>query len=75
VFLSTIGVFLEEITYRRYPKWSHLFKLLTYGVFENLGYRQINSFWRFQAIIKYLFGRRQWEYIEEKGTNQNNKKK
>ncbi len=69
VFLSTIGVFLEELTYRRYPKWSHLFKLLLYGVFENFGYRQINSFWRFQAIILYIFGKRKWEYVEKKGIN------
>lgn len=67
VFLSTIGVFLEELTYRRYPKWSHLFKLLLYGLFENFGYRQINSFWRFQAIILYIFGKRKWEYVENKG--------
>ncbi|OGW48085.1 MAG: glycosyl transferase [Nitrospirae bacterium RBG_13_41_22] len=69
VFLSTIGVFLEELTYRRYPKWSHLFKLLLYGVFENFGYRQINSFWRFQAIIRYIFGKRKWEYVEKKGVD------
>jgi len=67
VFLSTAGVFLEELTYKRYPRWSHLFKLLTYGILENFGYRQINSFWRFQAIIRYIFGRRNWEYIEKKG--------
>lgn len=67
VFLSTAGVFLEELTYRRYPRWSHLFRLLIYGALENFGYRQINSFWRFQAIIKYLIGKRDWEYIQGKG--------
>lgn len=69
IFLSTTGVFLEELTYRRYPKWSHLFRLLLYGVLENFGYRQLNSFWRVQAIVKYLFGKREWEYIEYKGKN------
>ena len=68
IFLSTIGIFLEELTYRRYPKWSHLFKLLLYGVFENFGYRQMNSFWRTQALFKYLIGRREWEYVKSKGT-------
>jgi hypothetical protein len=62
-----IGVFLGELTYRRYPKWRHLFKLLSYGVLENFGYRQINSFWRFQAIFNYLFGKRKWEHVEDKG--------
>ncbi|MCK5426392.1 MAG: glycosyltransferase, partial [Thermodesulfovibrionia bacterium] len=69
IFLSTAGVLLEELTYRRYPEWSHLFKLLIYGILENFGYRQINSFWRFQAIIFYILGRRKWEHIEEKGND------
>ena len=68
IFLSTAGIYLEEITYRRYPKWSHLLRLLFYGVLENFGYRQINSLWRFQAVLQYLVGMRKWEYVE-KGEN------
>lgn len=68
VFLSTAGIFLEELTFRRYPKWGHLFKLLFFGVLENFGYRQINSFWRFQALIQFLIGNRQWEYVQKKGS-------
>ncbi len=68
IFLSTAIFFLEEITYRRYPRWGHLFRLLFYGVIENFGYRQINSFWRCQAFLKYLVGMRKWEYVE-KGKN------
>ena len=67
IFLSTVGIFLEEITYRRYPKWSNLFKLLLFGVFENFGYRQMNSFWRTQAFFQFLFGKRKWEYVKGKG--------
>jgi cellulose synthase/poly-beta-1,6-N-acetylglucosamine synthase-like glycosyltransferase len=69
IFLSTIGVFLGELTYRRYPKWSHLFRLLIYGVLENFGYRQMNSYWRLQSIILYMFGRKKWEHVEDKGKN------
>ncbi|MGC1456164.1 MAG: glycosyltransferase [Nitrospirota bacterium] len=67
VFLSTASIFLEELTFRRYPKWSHLFRLLLFGVLENFGYRQINSFWRFEALIQYLIGRRKWELVRKKG--------
>ncbi|MGH7771500.1 MAG: glycosyltransferase family 2 protein [Candidatus Binatia bacterium] len=67
VFLSTAGVFLEELTYRRYPQWSHLFTLLIYGVLENFGYRQLNSFWRCQGMILFLLGKRRWEHVEYKG--------
>jgi len=69
VFLSTTGVFLEELTYRRYPKWSHLFSLLTYGVLENFGYRQLNCLWRSQAMLLFLLGKRKWEHVEYKGTS------
>jgi hypothetical protein len=62
-----MGIFLEEITFRRYPKWSDLFKLLLYGVLENIGYRQLNSFWRFQAFFQFLFGRIKWEHVKKKG--------
>ncbi len=68
IFLSTVGIFLEEVTYKRYPKWSNLFRLLLFGVYENFGYRQMNSFWRTQALFQYLFGRRKWEYVKGKGT-------
>ncbi|HEY6010927.1 MAG TPA: glycosyltransferase family 2 protein [Nitrospirota bacterium] len=73
IFLSTAGIFLEELTFRRYPKWSHLFKLLLYGVLENFGYRQINSFWRFEALILFLIGRRKWEYVQKKGSEEHAK--
>jgi cellulose synthase/poly-beta-1,6-N-acetylglucosamine synthase-like glycosyltransferase len=68
VFLSVVSIFLEEITYHRYPEWEHLFILLIFGVLENFGYRQINSFWRFQAFFQYLFGKRKWEYHRQKET-------
>jgi cellulose synthase/poly-beta-1,6-N-acetylglucosamine synthase-like glycosyltransferase len=68
IFLSTASIYLEEITYHRYPRWSHLLRLLFYGVIENFGYRQLNSLWRCQAVFKYLLGMRKWEYVE-KGQN------
>ncbi|RJP65403.1 MAG: glycosyltransferase family 2 protein [Candidatus Abyssobacteria bacterium SURF_17] len=64
--LSTAGVFLEELTYRRYPEWSHMFKLLLFGFLENFGYRQLNSIWRVQAIFKYVVGQREWEYVRRR---------
>ena len=66
VFLSVASVFLEEMTYRRYPGWEHLFILLLFGVLENFGYRQINTFWRFLAFFQYLFGTQKWEYTRQR---------
>jgi len=62
-FLSTASIFLEELTYRRYPLWGHFFKLLLFGILENFGYRQVNSVWRLHAIFNYVIGKREWEYV------------
>jgi len=66
VFLSVASVFLEEMTYRRYPGWEHLFTLLLFGVLENFGYRQLNTFWRFLAFFQYIFGGQQWEFSRKR---------
>jgi cellulose synthase/poly-beta-1,6-N-acetylglucosamine synthase-like glycosyltransferase len=68
VFLSMSSVFLEELSFRRYPRWSHLVWLLAFAVFENFGYRQLNSFWRFQGVIKYMKRDRRWEAVLKKRT-------
>ncbi len=67
VLLSTGAILLEEMTYMRYPKIKDFLILLLYGVLENFGYRQINSFWRTQAVIKKLFGSKKWERVEKHG--------
>jgi len=67
VFLSTGAILLEEMTYMRYPRKRDFLILLLYGVLENFGYRQMNSFWRTQAVIKKLFGGKKWERVEKHG--------
>lgn len=41
--------------------------LLVYAVLENLGYRQINLWWRIRGLWDYYFGKRGWEKFERKG--------
>lgn len=69
VFFSTTAILLEEITYRRYPRLADLFVLLLYGVLENFGYRQLVSYWRTKAVIRYILpGRKKkWEHIKKHG--------
>lgn len=67
IFLSVGGVFLEEMSFRRYPHWIHVFKLLLYGVAENLGYRQLISLFRFQSTIQFFLGKKKWELVKKKG--------
>lgn len=61
IFLSVGAILIEEITYRRYPKGSSLIKLMIYGVLENLGYRQINAWWRLQALVQFILRKDEWE--------------
>ncbi|MCC6503016.1 MAG: glycosyltransferase family 2 protein [Deltaproteobacteria bacterium] len=68
IFFSIAAVLLEEISYRRYPKFRDTFKLLAYSVLENFGYRQMLSLWRTQAVLKFLFSRNQkWEVVRKRG--------
>ncbi|HEX4949422.1 MAG TPA: glycosyltransferase [Blastocatellia bacterium] len=56
VLFSVVGLFLNEIDLRTYPKVQHLLLLFVVSVAENFGYRQVISFWRFQATIQWLRG-------------------
>jgi cellulose synthase/poly-beta-1,6-N-acetylglucosamine synthase-like glycosyltransferase len=72
-FLSISAVFLAELTYRRYPKWSHLSRMVWYALLENFCYRQMNALWRTQALIQFLMGRTAWEHVEDKGISMSGK--
>ncbi len=67
VILSVLSVILEEMSFRKYPKTEHLLTLFCASILENFGYRQLTTWWRFQAIIEYLFGARTWGKMEKKG--------
>lgn len=67
--LSTAAVFLEELRLKRYPRWLDVLKLSLYGILENFGYRQINTFWRAMAIVSFLRKNSEWGAMERKGFN------
>jgi hypothetical protein len=61
VMLSTTALLLEELSFHTYPKARHLLALFGVSLLENLGYRQLNSWWRLQALWGWLRGERmQW---------------
>ncbi|HLQ12490.1 MAG TPA: glycosyltransferase [Steroidobacteraceae bacterium] len=67
VMLSTTALLLEELSFHTYPKARHLSVLFAVAVVENFGYRQITSFWRLQALIGWLAGRRiEWGVMKRK---------
>jgi cellulose synthase/poly-beta-1,6-N-acetylglucosamine synthase-like glycosyltransferase len=69
-FLSVGAVLLEELTYRRYPGFGDLSKLLAFAVLENIGYRQIVLYYRFQGLMRFLTGFRSWEKVVHVGATE-----
>jgi cellulose synthase/poly-beta-1,6-N-acetylglucosamine synthase-like glycosyltransferase len=65
--LSLSAVCLEEITFRRYPERKDLLSLFLIAVLENLGYRQLNTYWRMKGTIMGLRGRGGWGTMTRKG--------
>jgi len=62
-FLSVGSVVLEDLTHRRYPTLRDLGILILYASTENFGYRQLLLFYRFQGVVRFLTGFRQWEKV------------
>jgi len=68
ILLSISAILLEEMSFHIYPKASQLLVLMTIAVLENFGYRQINSIWRFIAMLRWLTGGRgDWGTMKRTG--------
>ncbi len=67
VALSIAAVSLEELSFRRYPRFKDLLQLFALAVIENFGYRQLNIFWRVKGVFTYLSGSHSWGKMEHKG--------
>ena len=59
ILLSVSALLLEEMSFHMYPKPAQLARLFASAIIENFGYRQINTFWRFQGTMRWLVGARQ----------------
>jgi hypothetical protein len=44
----------EEVSFRSSNNAAELLLLFTVAIIENLGYRQLNAFWRVTGMIKWL---------------------
>jgi hypothetical protein len=73
MFLSVAAVLLEEISFRRYPGWLDLTKLLAYSVLENFGYRQLLSAIKVKSFWDAIRRRRAWGQMQRRGFRQANR--
>jgi cellulose synthase/poly-beta-1,6-N-acetylglucosamine synthase-like glycosyltransferase len=65
--LSLSAVALEELSFRRYPKIRDLLQLFGLAALENLGYRQLNTWWRVKGTISAVRGVGGWGKMTRKG--------
>jgi cellulose synthase/poly-beta-1,6-N-acetylglucosamine synthase-like glycosyltransferase len=67
VFLSIAAVLLEEISFRRYPGWIDLSKLIVFAVLENFGFRQMLSLFKIKAFYDVVRRHRAWGRMQRTG--------
>lgn len=60
MLLNLCAILLEECTFRRYPRWRDILRLLCYGLLEGFGYRQLTVFFRCQGLWDFLAKRKGW---------------
>jgi cellulose synthase/poly-beta-1,6-N-acetylglucosamine synthase-like glycosyltransferase len=69
MLLSTTSLLLEEISFHIHPKMRHILVLLLAMIVENLGYRQLNSYWRLKGLIQWMLGRKAvWGVMTRSGS-------
>jgi cellulose synthase/poly-beta-1,6-N-acetylglucosamine synthase-like glycosyltransferase len=69
MMLSASALLLEEVAFRTYPRTRHLVQLLAAIVLENVGYRQLNAWWRIVGLWRWATRRRQsWGTMTRVGT-------
>lgn len=59
-FLQSINaVFLEEVSFRQFKSLPHIARLLASAILENVGYRQLNTWWRLKGLVLWMAGTKQ----------------
>lgn len=68
IVLSLGAVILEEMTFGRYPKLTHILILSSLSFLETLIYRPVNTWWRLVGTMQFLTNRKvEWGEMEKKG--------
>jgi len=68
ILLSVSGLLLEEMAFHLYPRLGQLGVLAGVIVLENLGYRQLNSWWRLVGLWRWATQREaRWGEMKRKG--------
>lgn len=63
MILSLASLLCDELTYRQYPKFKDIIKLIGVALFESFGYRQLHTWWRVRGMVEYLMGNMGWDKV------------
>jgi cellulose synthase/poly-beta-1,6-N-acetylglucosamine synthase-like glycosyltransferase len=67
--LSVSALLLEEVSYHLYPRGSQFAALVLVAIVENLGYRQLVTWWRLVGLTRWLRGAKSsWGTMTRKGS-------
>lgn len=64
--LSVGSLLLEENTFRKYPKVDQILKLFLFAIIDNLGYRQLNTIYKVEAMFGFRKNRSSWGTIQRR---------
>jgi cellulose synthase/poly-beta-1,6-N-acetylglucosamine synthase-like glycosyltransferase len=68
LLISLISLFIEEVSFHRYPRWGDLLRGVAAAVLENFGYRQILAAWQVAGAFGALHGRKaEWGAMHRQG--------
>jgi len=68
LFVSLLSLFLEEVSFHRYRRWSDLLRGVLAAVVENFGYRQLGAVWQVAGAIQAWRGRQAvWGTMHREG--------
>jgi cellulose synthase/poly-beta-1,6-N-acetylglucosamine synthase-like glycosyltransferase len=68
LFVSACALTVEEIMFRRYPRWTDLQRSFFAAIYEMFGYRQMNAWWRFRGLLDHLFKKKaSWGVMSRTG--------
>jgi arginine exporter protein ArgO len=65
--LSIAAVGLEELTFRRYPRFSDLTRLFGLAMLEHFGFRQLLTYWRVRGVISSWRRGKGWGEMRRRG--------
>ena len=67
IVLSCLGILLDELSFRRYARWSDLARLFGYAVVESIGFRQLTLWFRLRAFWQWWRGSHAWGVMVREG--------